>query len=96
MSEITRNMVHNALQAFHDEDTEKAQQVLRADDEVDSLNSQTFRDLLTDISVDPETINQCMTLILLARSLERIADHATNICEEVIYLVKGEDIRHQT
>lgn len=96
MSEITRDMVHNALQAFHDEDTDRAQQVLQADDEVDSLNSQTFRDLLGHREVDPETINQCMTLILLARSLERIADHATNICEEVIYLVKGEDIRHKT
>ena len=96
MSEITRGMVHNALQAFHDEDTDKAQEVLQADDEVDSLNSQIFRDLLTDKSVDPETINQCMTLILLARSLERIADHATNMSEEVIYLVKGEDVRHQT
>jgi phosphate transport system protein len=96
MSELTRGMVHDALQAFHDEDTERAQQVLRADDDVDALNSQTFRDLLTDKSVTPDTINQCMTLILLARSLERIADHATNICEEVIYLVKGEDVRHQT
>jgi phosphate transport system protein len=96
MSEITRGMVHDALQAFHDEDTERAQQVLKADDEVDALNSQTFRDLLTDKSVGLDTINQGMTLILLARSLERIADHATNICEEVIYLVKGEDIRHQT
>ncbi|RPH58174.1 MAG: phosphate signaling complex protein PhoU, partial [Acidobacteria bacterium] len=96
MSEITRGMVHDALQAFHDEDTERARQVLKADDEVDALNSQTFRDLLTDKNVDLDTINQSMTLILLARSLERIADHATNICEEVIYLVKGEDIRHQT
>lgn len=96
MSEITRRMVHGALQAFNDEDIEKAQQVLKADDEVDALNGQTFRDLLMDRSADPDTINQAMTLVLLARSLERIADHATNICEEVIYMVKGEDIRHQT
>jgi phosphate transport system protein len=89
-------MVHDALQAFHDEDTDKAQQVLTADDEVDALNAQTFRDLLTDKNVSLDSVNQSMTLILLARSLERIADHATNICEEVIYLVKGEDIRHQT
>jgi phosphate transport system protein len=96
MSEVTRGMVHDALQAFHDEDTDKAQQVLTADDEVDALNAQTFRDLLTDKNVSLDSVNQSMTLILLARSLERIADHATNICEEVIYLVKGEDIRHQT
>ena len=96
MSELTRGMVHEALQAFHDEDTDRAQQVLKVDDEVDALNSQTFRDLLTDKNVNLDAINQSMTLILLARSLERIADHATNICEEVIFLVKGEDIRHKT
>lgn len=96
MSEITRGMVHGSLQAFHDEDLERAQQVLRADDDVDALNAQTFRDLLAHKIVDQDTLNQCMTLVLVARSVERIADHATNICEEVIYMVKGEDIRHQT
>jgi len=96
MSEVTHTMVHDALQAFQDEDIDKAQQVLKTDDEVDALNAQTFRDLVTATTVDPDTINQCMTLILLARSLERIADHATNICEEVVYVVQGEDIRHQT
>lgn len=95
MSEVTRGMVRDALQAFHDEDTERAQQVLAADDEVDTLYVETFRDLLVNTSADPDAITQCVTLILIARSLERIADHATNICEEVIYLVKGEDIRHQ-
>jgi len=96
MSAITRTMVHDALQAFNDEDIERAHRVLRSDDEVDALNAQTFRDLLRDTTPDPDTVNQCMTLVLLARSLERIADHATNMSEEVIYLVKGEDIRHQT
>lgn len=96
MAEITQKMVHDAFHAFLDEDIERAQRVLKADDEVDALNEQTFRDLLTDTVVNEETINQCMILILIARSLERIADHATNICEEVIYMVKGEDIRHQS
>jgi phosphate transport system protein len=96
MSDITRGMLHDALQAFHDEDTTKAQAVLDADDAVDQLNDQTFRDLLRNKGNDPDAINQCMSLILVARSIERIADHATNICEEVIYLVKGEDVRHQT
>ncbi|MGH9384672.1 MAG: phosphate signaling complex protein PhoU [Vicinamibacterales bacterium] len=95
MAEITQTMVRDAMQAFLEEDLERAQGVLRSDDEVDALNAQTFRDLLTD-TVEQDTINQCMILILIARSLERIADHATNICEEVIYMVKGEDIRHQT
>lgn len=95
MFNVTRGMVHDALQAFNDEDIERARQVLRADDEVDTLNGQTFRDLLTDKSTNQEILNQCMNLILVARSVERIADHATNICEEVIYMVKGEDVRHQ-
>jgi phosphate transport system protein len=95
MSDITRGMVRDALQAFADEDTERAQRVFAADDGVDKLNGETFRDLLFDTCEDPQTINQSMTLILVARSLERIADHATNICEEVIYLVKGEDVRHK-
>ena len=96
MSAITHTMLHDALQAFTDEDIERAQRVLQSDDEVDALNAQTFRDLLRDTTPDPDTVNQCMTLVLLARSFERIADHATNMSEEVIYLVKGEDIRHQT
>ncbi len=96
MSEITLGMVHDALQAFKDEDIQKAQAVMRVDDEVDALNAQTFRDLLEDKATDPDIVTRCMSLVLVARSLERIADHATNICEEVFYVVKGEDIRHRT
>jgi phosphate transport system protein len=68
--------------------------VVDTDDEVDALYVQTFRDLLTG-GTDPASLSESMTMILLARSLERIADHATNICEEVFYLVKAEDIRHR-
>jgi phosphate transport system protein len=95
MSEIARQMVHDAIQAFNDEDIVRAEQVVATDDEIDALYVQTFRDLLVEGNVDPVVVNESMTMILLARSLERIADHATNISEEVIYLVKGEDIRHQ-
>jgi phosphate transport system protein len=95
MSEITSHMVRTALQAFDQEDIEKAQAVLRIDDEVDQLYYQTFSDLLADTSDDADRVSRSMSLILVARSLERIADHATNICEEVIYMVKSEDIRHQ-
>jgi phosphate transport system protein len=95
MSEITRAMVHMALEAFDQEDTEKAQAVLRSDDEVDQLYYQTFSDLIADPSDDEDRLSRSMRLILVARSLERIADHATNICEEVIYMVKSEDVRHQ-
>ncbi len=94
MSDITRGMVHDALLTFKDEDIDRAQHVVNTDDEVDALYVQTFRDLLT-AGADPNVVNESMTMILLARSLERIADHATNICEEVFYLVKAEDIRHR-
>jgi phosphate transport system protein len=95
MYEVARGMVHDALEAFRHEDLDLAQQVVNTDDEVDALFAQTFRDLLIEGSAHPEIVTESMTMILLARSVERIADHATNICEEVIYVVKGEDIRHQ-
>jgi phosphate transport system protein len=95
MYQVSRGMLHDALEAFKQEDLELAQQVVNTDDEVDALFVQTFRDLLTEGTSHPEIVTESMTMILLARSVERIADHATNICEEVIYLVKGEDIRHQ-
>jgi phosphate transport system protein len=95
MSEIARGMVHDALRAFNTEDTDRARGVVRLDDEVDALYIQTFRDLLKEGGANQDILNESMTMILLARSVERIADHATNICEEVIYAVQGEDIRHQ-
>ena len=87
-------MVHDALRAFADEDTRRAQQVMRQDERVDSLNAAIFRRLLDHPGTDPRDPARTMSLILLARSLERIADHATNICEEVYYLVERADIRH--
>ena len=95
MSEITHGMVRDALKAFDEEDLEKAQIVLKCDDEVDRLYSQTFSDLLEDTAVDADRVGRSMSLILVARSVERIADHATNICEEVIYMVNSEDVRHK-
>jgi phosphate transport system protein len=94
MADITKGMVRDALLTVKDEDIDRAQRVVDADDEVDTLYVQTFRDLLTG-GGDPSSVSESMTMILLARSLERIADHATNICEEVFYLVKAEDIRHR-
>lgn len=95
MAAITERMVQEALQSFHESATEKALQVLKVDDEVDALNDQIFRELLTYMMTDPRNITRALSLILMARNLERIADHATNVAEEVVYLVKGEDIRHQ-
>ena len=96
MSEIVLGMVHDALQAFQEENTQEAQAVMREDDRVDALNAQIFRELLEHPAADAGSRARSMSLILVARSLERIADHATNICEEVFYLVEGADIRHQT
>src|SRR5688572_13024197 len=96
MTDIACEMVHGALGSLASEDVEMARRVVALDDQVDALNQQTFTDLLVDCAdTDAETIKRSMSLILLARSLERIADHAVNICEEVVFLVKGEDIRHQ-
>ena len=96
MTEITCEMVHGALHALAHEDLTMAERVATLDDQVDALDRQTFSDLLLERSDDPDLLKRSMSLILFARSLERIADHAVNICEEVVYLVKGEDIRHQT
>jgi phosphate transport system protein len=96
MSKIVLSMVHDALEALRDEDTDLAQSVMRLDDRVDRLNGQIFRELLEHPAPDADSRARSMSLILVARSLERIADHATNICEEVYYLVEGADIRHQT
>jgi phosphate transport system protein len=95
MSDITQGMVRDALAAFDQEDVQMAESVLRNDDEVDQLYNQTFSDLLADPADDADRLSRSMNLILVARSLERIADHATNICEEVIYMVNSEDVRHK-
>ena len=68
--------------------------MLREDDKVDAFRDQIFRELLTYMMADPATIPRALSLILVSRNLERVADHATNIAEEVIYWVQGRDIRH--
>ena len=96
MSAMTSRMVREALQAFEHEDIDRAQAVIRLDDQVDAMNAETFRHLLEQKAMDPAVVTRGIGLILAAQSLERMADHATNICEEVFYLVEGEDIRHRT
>ena len=96
MSVLTLGMVHEALRAFEHEDIDEAQAVIGLDDQVDAMNAETFRHLLEQRTTDPDVVTRGIGLILAAQSLERIADHATNICEEVFYLVEGEDIRHRT
>jgi len=96
MSVMTLRMVHEALRAFEHEDIDQAQTIIGLDDQVDAMNAETCRQLLEHRTTDPDIVTRGIGLILAAQSLERIADHATNICEEVFYLVEGEDIRHRT
>ncbi len=95
MADIASGMVKDSVQAYKDGATDRALEVVNRDDEVDALYDQIFRELLTYMLSDPANIKRALGLVLMARSIERIADHATNIAEEVVYLVKGEDIRHQ-
>jgi len=94
MAELARQMVRDALNAFVNGDADLAKDVCQRDDQVDQLNDQIFRELLTFMMADPTTIPRAVDLILVGRHLERIADHATNIGEDVIYMVKGKTIKH--
>jgi phosphate transport system protein len=94
MADIAAAMLEGSLAAFRTDDVEKAREVIPRDGEVDALNDQIFRELLTYMLADAKNITRSIGLLLIARCLERIADHATNIAEEVIYMVKGEDVRH--
>jgi phosphate transport system protein len=94
MAEIAEKMTRDALDAFVRKDAELARSVLGRDDEVDQLKDQVFRELLTYMMADPGTIQRALALILISRNVERIADHATNIAEDVIFLVEAKDVRH--
>ena len=95
MADIAQEMLKASLDAFVNGDDELAFATILRDDLVDQLKDQVFRELLTFMMADPTTIPRAMDLILVSRHLERIADHATNICEDVIFMVKGKDVRHQ-
>ena len=94
MAEIAKKMLKDALDSFVHRDENLARSVLVRDDQVDDLKHQLFRELLTYMISDPATIKRALNLILISRNLERIADHATNIAEDVIYVILGKDIRH--
>jgi phosphate transport system protein len=95
MAKIAQEMVANSLTAFVNRNVELALEVLKEEDNVDAFRDQIFRELLTYMMADPATIPRAMALILISRNLERVGDHATNIAEEVIYLVQGRDVRHR-
>jgi phosphate transport system protein len=94
MADLAQKMTRDSLDAFVRRDAVLARAVLAQDDEVDLLKDQSFRVLLTYMMADPGTIERALGLILVARNLERIADHATNIAEDVIFVVEGKDVRH--
>lgn len=95
MSVKSQFMVKNALDAFVKNDPELANKVCEMDDEVDDLKHKVFLDMAEFMGKNPQHVQQSLYFILISRHLERIADHATNIAEEVIFMVKGQDIRHR-
>lgn len=94
MADIAQRMLRDALDAFVRRDAELAEHVLNEDDALDALKSQVFRELLTYMLQDPHTIEPSLALILISRHLERIGDHATNVAEDVIFIVSAKDVRH--
>lgn len=94
-SSLALEMLRGALEAFEGEDSEKAQAVIAMDERMDAMEAQMFRDLSRHPPGTPEEAVPSIGLVLVGRSLERMADHATNICEEVYYWLRGEDIRHR-
>ncbi len=94
MAEVAQSMVKDSLDAFVRDDTALAEDVIERDDEVDQLNYQMYRELLSYMAEDPKTIGRATRLLFVSKYLERIADHATNIAEMVVFMVKGRTIRH--
>jgi len=95
LASLAAAMVRKALQAFIEGDADLAQSVLLLDDQVDEMNADAFRSLSTLISQRPEMAPQALNALIISRNLERVGDHATNIAEDVIFWVRGADVRHQ-
>jgi phosphate transport system protein len=94
MAARVRTMVRDALRAFIEGDTELAKHVLEGDDEIDRMNKEAFAELSRCMQAKPESAVQALDALSIARNLERVADHATNIAEDVIFWVRGADVRH--
>jgi phosphate transport system protein len=94
MADLVCTILHDAIVAFDERDAKKATETRLLDEQVDDLDDKIFKDLVGYIGDDPN-LTRTVALVLLSRALERIADHATNICEDVVYLVEAKDIRHQ-
>jgi phosphate transport system protein len=94
MAALVQTMLLNCLEAFVKGDESLARSVLLADDEVDRLRDAVYAELLRTMQRDPSVVSAAIDLIFVARNLERIGDHATNIAEDVVFLIKGVDVRH--
>lgn len=94
MASMVEDMLHRTLDAFVRRDAEQAGAILPADDDVDRIRDGVYTELIATMRREPELVDAAVHLMFVARSLERIADHATNIAEDVIYLVRGVDVRH--
>ena len=91
---LVQSMVRKALDAFVMRDADLARSVLASDDAVDSLRTACYHELISFMEKDPGNIQQALNLLIVTRNLERIADHSTNVAEDVLFLVKGIDVRH--
>ena len=94
MATTARQMLQRALEAFVRSDAEASRDVCRQDDVVDALNRAVFRILVTHMTEDPQTVEAALELFLVSRNLERVGDLATNVAEEVVFLVEGKNIKH--
>ncbi len=94
MATLALEMLKDAMQSFVDRDPIKARTVIPRDKQVDALNKQLYRELASFMVEKPSSISRCLHIMVVSKSLERIADHATNIAEEVVYLCEAKDIRH--
>ena len=95
MATMSLEMLREAITAFINRETDRARAVIPRDKDVDDLNRQLHRELSSYMVERPTTISRCLRLMVISKSIERIADHATNVAEEVVYLFEGRDIRHQ-
>ncbi len=94
MAGLVKKMVRDSLDAFMKDDIQLAQKVLESDDEVDQCKNDVFSKMVAFMRTSPDQIGPALDMILVARNLERMADHATNIAEDVIFACTGEDVRH--
>jgi phosphate transport system protein len=96
MASLAQSMIRNSLDAFVRKDAELARSILTSDDVIDQLRDSVYEELIALMERDPTTVRQSINLMFIARALERLADHATNIAEDVLFLVEGVEVRHHT